>query len=128
MGGAIWVESVRGPGQHVSLHGALRRPAGAGEPQPALPARSCASLPVLVVDDNATNRRILEEMLTRWQMRPVAVDSGSSALHGTRSRRRRLASRSPLVLLDAQMPGDGRLHSGRARSVRAIPNLAGATS
>src|SRR5205823_14165425 len=60
-------------------------------------------LPVLIVDDNATNRRILEEWLRDWQMNPVAVGDGLGALdalwHGT-------ACGRPfgLVLLDARMP------------------------
>ena len=37
-------------------------------------------LPVLVVDDNATNRLILEEILTKWHMKPKAVADGPAAL------------------------------------------------
>jgi two-component system sensor histidine kinase/response regulator len=58
---------------------------------------------VLVVDDNATNRRILEEWLRGWQMKPVAVGDGVAAMdalwQGTASGRP-----YPLVLLDARMP------------------------
>src|SRR5262249_57834984 len=61
------------------------------------------NLPVLVVDDNATNRRILEEWLRGWQMKPVAVGDGVAAMdalwHGTACGRP-----YPLVLLDARMP------------------------
>ena len=35
---------------------------------------------MLVVDDNATNRRILEEMLDHWQMKPALVNNGPAAL------------------------------------------------
>jgi CheY-like chemotaxis protein len=58
---------------------------------------------VLVVDDNATNRHILEEWLRGWQMKPVAVGDGVAAMdtlwHGTACGRP-----YPLVLLDARMP------------------------
>ena len=58
---------------------------------------------MLVVDDNATNRHILEEWLRGWQMEPAAVGDGLAALdalwHG-------VACGRPyaLVLLDARMP------------------------
>ena len=71
MGGRIWVESEVGRGQHVPLHRAVRAcrrtPSAAGGRRAD---RRCDGLPVLVVDDNATNRRILEEMLTNWRMKP----------------------------------------------------------
>jgi len=70
---------------------------------------------VLVVDDNATNRYILEEWLRGWQMKPVAVGDGVAAMdalwHGT-SRGRPYA----LVLLDARMPdADGLALAGHIR-------------
>jgi two-component system, sensor histidine kinase and response regulator len=81
------------------------------------------NLRVLVVDDNATNRRILEEVLTQWRMRPAAVSGGRVALE-----RLRRAARSgrpfPLVLLDANMPEmDG---FALAEEIKRHPRLAGA--
>jgi CheY-like chemotaxis protein len=60
-------------------------------------------LRVLVVDDNATNRRILEEVLTNWRMRPVAVDGAETAVVALE---KAMALRQPfaIVLLDAHMP------------------------
>jgi CheY-like chemotaxis protein len=58
---------------------------------------------VLVVDDNATNRRILTELLWRWKMKPAAAASGLEAL----SMLRRAAERGDhfsLVLTDCHMP------------------------
>src|SRR5205823_15020744 len=67
------------------------------------------------VDDNATNRRILEEWLRDWQMSPTAVGDGVTAVdalwHG-------IASGCPygLVLLDARMPDvDGLAVAARIR-------------
>ena len=58
---------------------------------------------MLVVDDNATNRRILEEILTKWHMKPKAVADGRAALA---EMKRAAASGEPfaLVLADALMP------------------------
>jgi CheY-like chemotaxis protein/HPt (histidine-containing phosphotransfer) domain-containing protein len=81
-------------------------------------------LPVLVVDDNATNRRILVEMLANWRMRPQAVDSGRAALAALRQA---VAAGEPfpLALLDAHMPEmDG---FTLARSIQQSPELAGTT-
>src|SRR5207253_329792 len=78
--------------------------------------------PVLVVDDNATNRRILEEILKNWGMKPIAVESGDEALV---QMRRAVAGGDPfpLVLLDAMMPVmDGFL---LAAQIKNDPDLAG---
>ncbi|QDV17516.1 Signal transduction histidine-protein kinase BarA [Gimesia panareensis] len=60
-------------------------------------------LPVLVVDDNQTNRVILEEMLTNWSMSPTPVDSAQEALEKLSSTRRDDTG-YPLVIVDALMP------------------------
>ena len=86
----------------------------------AEPAR-VHGLPVLVVDDNATNRLILQEMLTNWGMRPTVADGGAAALAALERAREPFA----LVLLDAMMPGmDG---FALAERLQHTPGVAGAT-
>jgi CheY-like chemotaxis protein len=81
------------------------------------------NLPALIVDDNATNRRVLYEMLRHWQMHPTAADGGLDALSELQ-RAAALGHPYPLVLLDAQMPDmDGFTVAER---VRQTPALAGA--
>jgi two-component system, sensor histidine kinase and response regulator len=105
MGGRLWVESEGGGGSGSTFHFTARvargsEGAGAGSAAAAVELRG---LPVLVVDDNATNRRILAEMLARWNAIPTVVDGGSAALGQLEAAV--AAGRSfPLVLLDAQMP------------------------
>ena len=81
-------------------------------------------LPVLVVDDNETNRGILTEMLSHWRMNPTATASGFLALVELR---RAAAANDPfpLVLIDALMPEmDG---FTLVEQIRREPGLAGAT-
>ena len=81
-------------------------------------------LSALVVDDNATNRLILEETLRSWGMRPTAVDGGEAALAELK-RAAAAAEAYPLVLLDAQMPGlDG---FTLAERIKREPGLAAST-
>ena len=92
-------------------------------PLEAPPVRhvSLEGLPVLVVDDNATNLAILHEMLSRWRMKPSAVSDGVTALAALAGS----PNGFPLVLLDAMMPGmDG---FTVARRIRQNPSLGGAT-
>jgi CheY-like chemotaxis protein len=60
-------------------------------------------LPVLIVDDNATNRRLLVDILSKWQMIPTAVDGGPAALR-VLAEFQKSGHAFRLILLDAQMP------------------------
>jgi CheY-like chemotaxis protein len=88
---------------YVPLHGVL---GGAARPYPCpgpMSPIAVAPLPVLVVDDNTTNRRLLRDLLTHWQMWPITIDGGPAALTALAQAE---AEGTPfrLVLLDAQMP------------------------
>ena len=61
-------------------------------------------LRVLVVDDNATNRQILEEWFRGWRTEPTVVADGLEALDAL-WRASASGRPFPLVLLDARMPG-----------------------
>jgi two-component system sensor histidine kinase/response regulator len=59
-------------------------------------------LPTLVVDDNASNRRILKEILTNWHMKPTLANSGAEALNALEKGNSK--NSFALVLLDVHMP------------------------
>ena len=103
MGGHLWIESEIGSGSTFGFTVHLQV---CHAPETAAPAAlmvDVCDLPVLVVDDNATNRRILQEMLSRWQMRPTMVDSGRQALVRL-AQAREQGEPFAMVLLDAHMP------------------------
>ena len=104
LGGKIWVESELGTGSHfhftmqVEVADAQQVELGTIA-QPEI----LFGVKVLVVDDNRTNRRILEGMLKRWDMKPTAVDGGEEAL-AELSAAYQAQDRFGLVLLDMHMP------------------------
>jgi nitrogen-specific signal transduction histidine kinase/CheY-like chemotaxis protein len=103
MEGQLWFESGVGQGSTFSFTARFGVWQGPETDAQSVPAVDVRDLSVLVVDDNATNRRILQEILRRWQMRPTLVDSGRQALT-TLQQARDQGIPFALVLLDAHMP------------------------
>jgi PAS domain S-box-containing protein len=123
MGGKVHVESEPGKGSVFSFtarFGVAERP-----PEPTPPRRlEVYGARVLAVDDNATNRRILADVLAGWQMQVTLREGGPEAL-AELSRAAEAGEPYPLVLLDAHMPGmDG---FTLARHIQETPALAGTT-
>jgi two-component system, sensor histidine kinase and response regulator len=123
MGGYMWLESELGEGSsfHFTAHFGTQE---AGVAPAPLHFLDWSELSVLVVDDNATNRRILEEMLRSWHVEASAVSGGHQALEVMRQASEKSRPFS-LVLLDAMMPiMDG---FALAEAIKQQPRLAGAT-
>jgi two-component system, sensor histidine kinase and response regulator len=80
MSGNMWVESESGHG--TEFHFTLPLLPAAGAVKTANGARSgfLQGVKVLIVDDNRTNRRILEMMVKQWGMVPTSVESGAEAI------------------------------------------------
>ena len=81
MGGQITVESEPGRGSTFAFTARFGLQPNPSEPVAVRPPALLRDLPVLVVDDNATNRRILEGWLRGWRMEPAAAGDGLAALN-----------------------------------------------
>jgi two-component system, sensor histidine kinase and response regulator len=115
MGGKISVESEPGRGSIFSITARFKRSSNRGAPVVPASHDILENLRVLIVDDNATNRHILEEWLHNWRMRPAAVGDGAAALNALRSAAEKGTPFS-LVLLDGRMPDtDGVTLAGQIR-------------
>ena len=103
MGGKIWMDSEHGKGStfHFTVRFGLQKSVQE-EPLP-IKYDDLKDLLVLGVDDNATNRRILKEMLKNWHMKPKLVDSGKKAL-ATLKAAQKAGKPFRLVIIDANMP------------------------
>jgi len=110
MGGKLWVESEQGRGSRfhftVLMGVADAREIVVGS---VAPPEILRGVKVLIVDDNRTNRRILEGMLARWEMKTVSVEGGKEALAELEAAQRAGAA-YPLVITDLLMPGMDGFH------------------
>jgi signal transduction histidine kinase/CheY-like chemotaxis protein len=103
MGGEIGVESELGKGStfYCVLEFPLQR--GHMPKSPLADLVNMEGLSALVVDDNARSRRLLEEILTNWHMKPKSVDGGEAALRELECAQR-AGKPYALALVDGRMP------------------------
>jgi signal transduction histidine kinase/CheY-like chemotaxis protein len=120
MGGSIGVDST--PGQGSTFWFTVRLAMQPGSVQTMLPGGvDLNGQRLLIVDDNATNRTILQHQVAAWGIRGDGAASGQLALEMLRTAAMRNAPYD-LALLDMQMPGMDGLEL--ARTIKADPALA----
>jgi len=124
MGGTLWVKSEVGRGSDFHFTVRLRTSEKTIEVGTIAPPEILRNVRVLVVDDNRTNRRILEGMLQHWEMNTKSVEDGDKALEEL-SAAQESGDPYALVLTDMHMPNmDG---FALIERIRQRPELCAAT-
>jgi signal transduction histidine kinase/two-component SAPR family response regulator/HPt (histidine-containing phosphotransfer) domain-containing protein len=119
MGGKMWAESALGEGSTFHFTANLQ-----AEPQAALSPLSgrqpkLADLRILIVDDNATSRRVLAEKPASWGMIPSEAESAEAAIELLKK-----DEAFDVAVIDLQMPGtDGLALAAEIRNLRSVAML-----
>ncbi len=103
MNGRIWVASDVGKGSQFHFTAQFGIGVGGETSLTCFPKENLEGMPVLIVDDNATNRRILEETVSVWGMIPTGVDGGFSAIEALKAASK-MGKSFPIALIDYMMP------------------------
>jgi len=118
MGGRLWLDSQ--PGAGSQFHFVVRLDVPEQDDAAPPPAFDLRTIRALVVDDNATNRRILAEILASWQMTATGVETAREALD-TLGAAADAGRPFHLVLTDALMPEvDGYTLAGQIAADRRL--------
>ena len=124
MEGEIWVESAEGEGSTFHFTARLGKQQGAVSPRRSV-AGDLGALRVLVVDDNATSREILAQMLAGFGMRVDQAGAGETAIALLEEADE--GEPYQLVLMDWKMPGLDGIETTRAiqheRSLEHVPTV-----
>ncbi|MGD8286600.1 MAG: response regulator [Desulfobacterales bacterium] len=103
MGGSINVKSRPGEGSRFRFTARFKRQLGEALPDAAAAQTDLSDVNVMVVDDNASHRKILKELLKEWQMRPLLVSDAAAAQNMLTQA---VSDGDPikLMLIDSDMP------------------------
>ena len=130
MGGSIWVESEPGEGSSSHFTALLHRASASETPASVPSIELWRDVRVLVVDDNATNLRILQEMLLRWKMQTQLANDLEEALAALEAAQRN-STPFRLILMDKHMPvmdGFALIEVVRQRSLASVSAMVMLTS